>query len=142
MSAIIILLIIILIGIFFDILGIAVAAAKETPFHSMASSRVIGARESIIIIRNAGAVANFFNDVIGDISGIISGSVAVAIVIRINKQFSIKSGLVSLLVTALIAAITIGGKALGKEYSLRKSNYIVYKLGIIWYYVNKMLGRK
>lgn len=130
-EASIILLFIVSIGIFFDLLGIAVTAAEERPFHSMAASKVRGAKESILIIRNAGAVANFFNDVIGDIAGIISGSASAAILIKINEKITVNSAIVSLLLTALIASITVGGKAIGKEIALRKSNYIVYKIGVL-----------
>lgn len=129
--AIFILLIIIFIGVFFDLLGIAVTAAEETSLHAMAAHKLRGAKESIEIIRNAGAVANFFNDVIGDISGIISGSASAAILIKINQDISIKSSILSILLTAIIAGITVGGKAIGKEISLRNANYIVYKMGYI-----------
>jgi CBS domain containing-hemolysin-like protein len=130
-QACIILLLIVFIGIFFDLLGIAVTAAEERPFHSMAASKVRGAKESIRIIRNAGAVANFFNDVIGDISGIISGSASAAILLKINDKISISSVVLSVLLTGLIASITVGGKAIGKELALRKSNLIVYKMGVL-----------
>lgn len=134
-GAIIIVLLIVLLGVFFDLLGIAVTAAEETPFHSMAAGKVRGSKESISIIRNAGAVANFFNDVIGDISGIISGSAAVAIVVKINETISVSSTITSIIITAIIAGITVGGKALGKEIALRHSNFIVYRLGLILSYI-------
>lgn len=130
-GAIILLLLIVFMGIFFDLLGIAVTAAEETPFNSMAASRVQGAKESIMIIRNAGSVSNFFNDVIGDISGIISGTAATAIILKINEQMTIETTVGSILLGAIVAAITVGGKALGKEIALRYSNFIVYRLGFI-----------
>lgn len=130
-GAILILLVIVFLGIFFDLLGIAVTAAEEISFHSMAAGRVKGAKESIKIIRNAGAVANFFNDVVGDIAGIISGSASAAILIKLNEKLTVESTIASIVITGIIAAITVGGKAFGKEIALRKSNLIVYKLGII-----------
>lgn len=129
--AIVILLIIIFIGVFFDLLGIAVTAAEETPFHAMASHRLRGAKESISILRNAGPVSNFFNDVIGDISGIISGTASAAILIKINQNVSVESVIYSMLITGIISAITVGGKAMGKEIALRQSNLIVFKIGYI-----------
>lgn len=128
-GAVIILLLIVFMGIFFDLLGIAVTAATETPFHSMAASKVKGSKESIMIIRNAGAVANFFNDVIGDIAGIISGSASAAIIVKINETMTVKTVVASILLTSIIAAITVGGKSIGKEIALRHANFIVYKLG-------------
>ena len=130
-GAILILLVIVFMGVFFDLLGIAVTAADETPFHSMASIRVQGSKESIMIIRNAGAVANFFNDVIGDIAGIISGSASSAIIIKMNLDGTSNATLYSIILTAIIAGITVGGKAVGKELALRHANYIVYQIGRI-----------
>lgn len=130
-GAIFILLVIVFMGVFFDLLGIAVTAADETPFHSMAASRVPSSKESILIIRNAGAVANFFNDVIGDIAGIISGSASSAIVIKMHIDGINHGTFISIILTAIIAGITVGGKAIGKELALRHSNYIVYQIGRI-----------
>ncbi|MBC7958989.1 MAG: hypothetical protein H7X94_03900 [Vallitaleaceae bacterium] len=129
--AILILLVIISIGVFFDLLGIAVTAAEETPFHAMASNRVRGAKESILILRNAGPVANFFNDVIGDISGIISGTASAAILIKINLNATVDTIVYSMLLTGIISSLTVGGKAIGKEIALRKSNAIVFKIGYL-----------
>lgn len=138
--AILILLVIVFMGVFFDLLGIAVTAADETPFHSMASSRVAGSKESILIIRNAGAVANFFNDVIGDIAGIISGSASAAIIVKLNTNGTIGTTMVSILLTAIIAGITVGGKAVGKEIALRHANYIVYQIGRILTLIRRNRG--
>ena len=138
--AVLILLVIVFMGIFFDLLGIAVTAATETPFHSMASSRVPGAKESVTIIRNAGAVANFFNDVIGDIAGIISGSASAAIIVKMNEVMTIETTLASILLTAVIAALTVGGKAIGKEIALRHANYIVYQIGRLMTLPNRNRG--
>ncbi len=127
--AFIILFLIVFAGIFFDALGIAVTAANETPFHSMAAGRVAGAKESITIIRNASSVANFFNDVIGDIAGIVSGSASAAIIIKINLPPTVSSTVTSILLTAVIAGITVGGKGLGKQFAIRHANFIVYNVG-------------
>ena len=62
--AFIILLIIIFIGIVFDIVGMAVATADEKPFHSMAARKVPGAQESIKLLRNAERVSSICNDVV------------------------------------------------------------------------------
>ena len=137
LGAILLLLVIVFMGVFFDLLGIAVTAADETPFHSMAAGRVQGAKESVMIIRNAGAVANFFNDVIGDIAGIISGSASSAIIIKMNIDGTGNATLLSIILTAIIAGITVGGKAIGKELALRHANYIVYQIGKILTVVRK-----
>ena len=65
--AIIILIIVISIGIFFDIVGVAVTVADENEFHAKATKKVEGSKDSIKLIRNAPKVANICADVIGDI---------------------------------------------------------------------------
>lgn len=125
----IILIIIVFIGIFFDIIGIAVTVSSEKPFHSMAANGVEGARQAIRLIRNAGQVSNFCNDVIGDISGIISGGVGANIIYKLMNIYSIKDGtLLSIIITALVASLTVGGKALGKEIAIFYSEEIIFKV--------------
>lgn len=63
-SAIIILIIVIGIGIFFDIIGVAVTVADENEFHAKATKKVKGSKDSIKLIRNAPKVANICADVI------------------------------------------------------------------------------
>ena len=69
--AILILFIIILIGIIFDAIGVAVTTCDTTPFISMASEKVRGSKLSIYLLQNASQVSNFCNDIVGDICGII-----------------------------------------------------------------------
>lgn len=124
---IIILFVFIGLGIIFDMVGVAVTAADETPFHSMASRKVRGAKIAVKFKKNAAQVSSFCNDVIGDICGIVSGSTGAILAVTISNSFHIDALLVSLLVTALIAALTIGGKAMGKGFAVNKSNIILYE---------------
>ena len=73
------LLFIVLLGIVFDIIGMAVASADEKPFHSMAARKVPGAQEAIRLLRNAERVSSICNDVVGDICGVVSGSASATI---------------------------------------------------------------
>ena len=116
-------------GIVFDIIGVAVTAADPRPFHAMASHKEKGARESLMLLRNAGRVSSVCNDVVGDICGIISGSTAAIIVTRLQEAFSFRSVVVSLTITALVSGLTIGGKALGKTVAIKKSTQVVYWAG-------------
>ena len=68
--AILILILVIGIGIFFDIIGVAVTVANEHEFHAKASKKIEGSKASIKLIRNAPKVANICADVIGDICGV------------------------------------------------------------------------
>ena len=115
-----VLLTVILIGIIFDMIGVAVTTCAEHPFHAMASRTIIGAKTAIKLIKNKDKVSSFCNDVIGDICGIVSGTAGVIIATSIAKD----SIICSLLVTATISSLTIGGKALGKKVAVNKSENI------------------
>src|SRR5690625_2875008 len=54
-------LVIVSIGIVFDMLGIASAAVKEAPLNAMAAEKVKGAREAVIIQKNADKFSSFCN---------------------------------------------------------------------------------
>ena len=119
-------LIFILIGVLFDMLGIAVATADEAQFHSMATKRIKGAKLAIKLKRNAPKVSSFCNDVVGDICGIVSGSTGAVIAIKIIQYYNTNSLLTTLIIMGIISALTIGGKAIEKDVAMKKSNDILY----------------
>lgn len=128
--AMVLLLIIILLGIFFDIIGTAVTKATERPFHAKAARKIDGAKEAVLLVKNADKVASFCNDVVGDISGTLSGAIGAAIVVRlVYNGFGSSELLLSTLMTATIAGLTIGGKGLGKNFALREAETIIFKTG-------------
>ena len=130
--AFIILIIIISIGIIFDIIGVAITAADETPFHSMSARRLLGAKTAIVLIRNASKFSNICNDVIGDVCGIISGAAGAIVVLKLNFAVSAYNNLIiTILASSIIASITVGGKAIGKHVAITQSNNIVYKVGFM-----------
>src|SRR5699024_805720 len=121
---------IVLIGIVFDMLGIASTAAKEAPLHAMAAEKVKGAKEAVNIYKNADKFASFCNDVIGDISGIVSGSALTIVILEITKllQGTIETSpqiFLNVFLTSLVAALTVGGKALGKYFAINSSTQII-----------------
>jgi len=124
---IVLLILVITLGVIFDMIGVAVTAADIVPFNSMASRKVKGAKIAIKLKQNADKVSSFCNDVFGDICGVISGSIGVIISSSLSKVININSLYISLLVTAVIASITIGAKALCKSFAINKSNIILYK---------------
>ena len=139
-AAFVVLLVIVFIGIFFDMIGVAVTSANETPFHSMASRRVRGAQESIRLLRSAERVSSICNDVIGDICGVVSGSASATIAAQMLAKFRFsRSSLVALLLSSMVAALTVGGKAVGKTYAIRSCTQIVFAAGKTVYAV-KHLG--
>ena len=127
----VILFFIVFLGVIFDIVGIAVAAADEIPFHAMAAKKIAGAKESIMLVRDADKVSSICNDVIGDIAGVISGVIVLTIVLEIQKINSVVSTLVlSIILTAITASLAVGGRAIGKNVAIRLSNNIVFKVGL------------
>jgi CBS domain containing-hemolysin-like protein len=122
----ILLIIIIFIGIFFDMIGTAVTAADEKPFHAKAAKKIYGAKRGIYLVRNAEQVANFFNDVIGDISGVVSGVVAAVIIINLALGTPELSEIrLSILLAGIVSALTVGGKAVGKYFAINNPTNIV-----------------
>lgn len=130
--AFVILLIIVVVGILFDIVGVAVTSADEKPFHSMASRRVTGAREAIMLLRNAEKVSSICNDVIGDICGVVSGAASATIAARVLTYMTFSwPQMVTLAMSALVAGLTVGGKAVGKTIAMQSCTEIVSLVGRI-----------
>ena len=141
--AFLILLVIIFVGIVFDIIGMAVASADEKPFHSMASRKVPGAHEAIRLLRNAERVSSICNDVVGDICGVVSGSASatIAALILANAQVGWTRG-ISLMMSALAAGLTVGGKAIGKTFAVNSCTKIVHMVGWVIYTLNRVFAKK
>ena len=139
--AFVILLAIILIGIIFDMIGMAVATADEKPFHAMASRKVPGASAAIGLLRNAERVSSICNDVVGDICGVVSGSASATIAAQIlcNFEFSMPQ-IVGLLMSALCAGLTVGGKAIGKSFAVNSCTKIVHTVGKIIFALQSLTG--
>lgn len=130
--ALILLLIIIALGIFFDIIGTAATAAALPPFNARAAKKVFGAYQAVKITKNASAVANYCNDVIGDIAGTLSGAIGAGIVYSLSNTFSFSNVvLIGAMMTSLIAALTVGGKAIGKSIAIEKANSIIFSAAIV-----------
>ena len=125
---ILLIVVFIALGIVFDMIGVAVTASDEKPFHSMSARKVRGAKVAVLLKKNADKVGSFCNDVIGDICGVVSGSAGAIIASSIANQTSLSPFLLSLIVTGLIAAFTIGGKAIGKSVAINQCNMILYEV--------------
>ncbi len=122
--AYVLIIIIILISIFFDMIGTAATACDIEPFLSMSARKVKGAKMAVKLVKNAEKVSSVCADIIGDICGIVSGACGGAIVLM---QFVNNSSIfISVLFSAVIAALMVSGKALGKSYAMSKSNKIIF----------------
>ncbi|MBE7019451.1 MAG: DUF21 domain-containing protein [Ruminococcaceae bacterium] len=136
--ALLVLIFIILVGVFSDMAGIAIATADEKTLNAMAARKIRGAKEALLLLRNAEKATSIFNDVIGDIAGIISGATGATIGVYLIGMLKdvIASGNAQLgelltlsMLSALIASMTVGGKAAGKKYAIKNAEKIVYFVG-------------
>ena len=127
----------ILLGIVFDVIGMAATAADPKPLNSMASHKVPGAREALYLLRHASQVSSICNDVVGDICGIVSGVTAAVIVWHIQTAFQTQTVLISVAVTALISGLTIGGKALSKPFAIRQGTKVIWWVGRIAHFFHR-----
>ncbi|NMB45608.1 MAG: hypothetical protein GX998_04270 [Firmicutes bacterium] len=125
---------IIMIGVFSDLIGVAATAASEVPFHAMAADKVTGARQAMWVVRNAASIATLCNDMIGDIAGTLSGAVGTSIAFAISREagFLNRTVWVTLLVSG-VAAVTVGGKAFGKQLAIQRANDLVHWVGKVIY---------
>ena len=144
--AFVILLVIVLVGIVFDIIGVAVTSADEKPFNAMAARKVPGARQAISLLHSAERVSSICNDVIGDICGVVSGSASATIAAQVLKHFEFSwPRIVLLVMSALVAGLTVGGKAVGKTFAIQSSTKIVHTVGKVIYFfqsIPKLLAKK
>ncbi|SFP23626.1 hypothetical protein [Salibacterium halotolerans] len=139
--------VIIMTGVFFDMIGVAATAASEKPFHAMAAKKLPGAYHAMLVTRNADKVANFCADVVGDISGVVSGTAASAVVLQLTFAAGAGDGstlqfVLNVIFTAVVAALTVSGKALGKTFAITKSTAIIYQVGRIIYLSEEKLKIK
>ena len=137
--AFLILFAIIMLGILFDVIGMAVATADEKPFHAMAARKVPGAKECIKLLRNAERVSSICNDVVGDICGVVAGSasatVAAQLLLMVDTAWPRS---IMLAMSALVAGLTVGGKAIGKTFAVNSCTTIVHTVGKLIYSLHNL----
>ena len=126
---VIILMLVIFVGIIFDMIGVSVLTSKESVFHAKASRKIPGAKETITLLRNSAQVSSICNDVVGDICGILSGALGSVLAITLSTILQIHFAIVSIFVAALISMFTVGGKAVGKNIAVKKCDEIVSIVG-------------
>ncbi|MGI5901977.1 MAG: hypothetical protein ACOX7U_05830 [Desulfitobacteriia bacterium] len=130
----VLLIVVIGIGIVFDVIGVAVAVADEAPHHARAAKKVFGARQAVFLIRHADIVANFACDIIGDITGTLSGAIGATIAVSLvydYPQLSNWGMFLNVLLLALIASCTVTGKARAKTFAINEANRIIKAAGKI-----------
>ncbi len=123
---VILLLFIVMLGILFDGIGVAVTSCDITPIVSMASKKEYGAKTAMWLVKNNEKVASVCNDVVGDIISIISGSCGAAIVVKLLTILDESwQQWLSIGVSAVISALMVGGKAFLKNVAISNSKEFV-----------------
>ena len=135
-AAALILMLVIFIGIVFDIIGVAVTVAKEDEFHAKASKKLKGSKTAIKLIRNAHKVSNFCADVVGDIAGVLSGAISALIALKITEVYGLSFNL-QFLISALVASLTVGGKAMGKIIARKNTTKIISIVSKVLHFFQK-----
>lgn len=137
--SVLLVIVFVLIGILFDVIGIAVASCDIKPFNSMNAKKIKGADVAVVFIKNAAKVSSICNDVVGDVCGIISGSTGIIISKSISDMTNVNVFIVTLITTSIIAGFTIGGKALGKTFAINKKDIIMYEFSkfVSYFYTPK-----
>lgn len=129
---------IIVMGIIFDMIGVAVTVAKERSFHAMASKKVNGSKLAIKLIKSADKTSTIFQDVIGDICGIVSGSLGVLIAHKISYDFPhMNEDILTIIVGVFVGALTIGGKSIGKNLAINNGNQVLYSFCKLIYFFKR-----
>lgn len=140
-TSFILLIIVIGVGILFDIAGVATTAAREEPFHAMAARRLPGAREAGWLVRHQDQVANFALDIVGDIVGTLSGAIGATIVFRLVTNYpGLNEAILSTLLIAITAAVNVGAKAYAKAFAFERRIDIVLATGRILHLVSRVTG--
>ena len=130
----IILIIVIAIGILFDMIGVAMLTSTEASLHARATKKIRGAKEAIGLLKNATKVSSICNDVIGDICGIVSGTLGAVLTLTIVDAFRLPNTITTMIITAIIGAATVGGKAIFKTVATNNADKIVFTVGKILSY--------
>ena len=131
--SVIVIVVFLIIAIITDMIGVAIASCDIKNFRAMASRKVRGAKEAIMLYKHADMVSSIFADILGDICSILSGAAGAAVTTRlITSAMSDFIGVVvASLVSAVIASLLIFGKALMIRYSMNHSDKIILIIGKI-----------
>ena len=132
----IIIIIVIAIGILFDMIGVAVLTANEANLHAKASKKLKGAKEAVTLLKNSTQVSSICNDVIGDICGIVSGGLATVFTLSLVNKFGLSNTITTIILTAIVSSLTVGFKAVFKEVGTKNSDNIVFAVGKVKHFLH------
>jgi len=130
---IILLIVVVLLGVTFDLIGTAVTLAKEEKIHAMATKKIRGAKTAYFLIKNSEKFSNICCDVVGDICGVVSGAIGTMIALEIINRFQMNWYL-TFIMTALVSSITITGKAITKGIAKKNATEIISAFSKIFHF--------
>lgn len=125
----VLIILVISIGIIFDMIGVAVLTSEEANLHAKASKKLKGAKKAIYLLKNNTKVSSICQDVVGDICGIVSGSLGAVLTLNIAEYFDWNIVIVTTIITAIISSLTVGGKAIFKTIATKNADRIIYTVG-------------
>ena len=118
--------VILLVGVIFDMIGTAATACDVQPFLAMASRKVRGGKLAVKLAKKSDVVSSICCDIVGDICGIVSGVCAASIVVDLLKDKTGGNFWWSVLIYAVISTLTITLKAVGKGIAVKQANKIIF----------------
>ncbi len=127
--SLIFLLLVVLTGVAFDIVGTAVAAATEPPINAVASRKIKGGAEALRLVRNAPQVANFCNDIVGDVCGTLSGALAGASASALADFFDLNVTLMFAITVAVVTTTTVTLKYISKSFAMSEAEPVILLAG-------------
>lgn len=121
---------IIIVGVFFDIVATASTSCDVEPFLAMASRKVKGAKTAVKLAKSGDVVSSICGDIVGDICGIVSGVCAASIASGLLSKLELGAWefWLSVAVAAVVSTATITLKAVGKGYAVNNANAIVFNV--------------
>lgn len=129
--SVIVILVFLVIAIVTDMIGVAIATCDEKPFRAMDARKIRGAKEAIMLVKNADRVSSIIADILGDVCSILSGAAGASVTAALinDSMTPMLTVVIASLVSAVIAALIISGKALMKRYSMIHCEKIILILG-------------
>lgn len=121
-------IVILLLGVVFDIIGTAATACDIGPFHSMASRKVRGGKTAVRLAKKKDIVSSVCCDIVGDICGIVSGVCGAALASEAIDLLALSSAwavVVKVAIYSVISTLTITFKAIGKNIAVKNANKII-----------------
>ncbi len=120
--------VILLLGVVFDIVGTAATACDIGPFHSMASRKIRGGRMAVRLAMKRDIVSSVCCDIVGDICGIVSGVCGAALASEAIDGLALATAwnvVIKVVIYSVISTLTITFKAIGKNFAVKKANGII-----------------